>query len=249
MFSRKLDASIQDYGQKRSSLSSMFTGIIRQCGEISQLSFDGPMAHLQIETELDVSDLRTGDSIAINGVCLTVVKIEQTKPVTLHFDLGPETLECTSLGSLRPTQKVHLEKALQLSERFNGHLLQGHVDGVGIVVHKENVGDSLILKIATTPQVLGLCILKGSIAVDGVSLTINKINVGSFELCLIPHTIELTNFGKYDVGTRVNLENDMIGKYVFEFLRKPRQDETHISWELLAKSGFIGKDSKHGSPV
>jgi riboflavin synthase len=225
----------------------MFTGIIRHLGEVSDLSFNGATARLQVETKMDVADVGLGDSIAINGVCLTVVRIEKNKSATLSFDLGPETLECTSLGTLRATQSVHLEKTLQLSERINGHLVQGHVDGIGIIIQKEMQGEALILRIAAPQEIIQLCIPKGSISVDGVSLTINKINNGSFDLCLIPHTLLLTNFKKYDVGQRVNLENDMIGKYVFQFLRKPQQNDTGVSWDLLAKSGFLGSDPEVGT--
>src|SRR5688572_5134430 len=163
----------------------MFTGIIRHFGEVNQLSYHGPMARLQVETDMDVADTNLGDSIAINGVCLTVVEIDKKKRSTLSFDLGPETLDCTCLGSLRATECVHLEKALQFSDRINGHLVQGHADGVGIVVQKEMQGEALIIKIAAPQEILQLCIPKGSIGVDGVSLTINKIHSGSFELCLI----------------------------------------------------------------
>lgn len=227
----------------------MFTGIIRQFGEVNQLSFHGPMARVQIETPLDVSDVSLGDSIAVNGVCLTAVAIEKSKPALITFDIGPETLDCTSLAALRTSECVHLEKALQLSDRIHGHLLQGHVDGVGIIVHKEMQGESLVLKIAAPQEILRLCIPKGSIGVDGVSLTINKIHAGSFELCLIPHTLLLTNFAKYEIGRRVNLENDVIGKYVYEILLKHNPKDEGISWDLLMKNGFLGNDSKSGTPL
>src|SRR5262245_29842899 len=122
----------------------MFTGIIRDLGEVNELRYQGPMARLQIETSMQCADLAIGDSIAVNGACLTIVEIQYQKNALISFDLGPETLDCTALGSLRATECVHLEKALQLSERINGHLVQGHIDGVGIVIHKEMQGEALL---------------------------------------------------------------------------------------------------------
>ena len=188
----------------------MFTGIVKNLGQVQQIEFSGLLAKLTLESNLDASDVALGDSIAINGVCLTVTKIFPY----LCFDLGVETLEKTTLSSLRPTQMVHFEKAMRFSDRLGGHLVQGHVDGIGIIVLRETMGDSLRLGIACHPNLLRLCVYKGSICIDGISLTINNVNETGFEAGLIPHTLQNTCLAKLQVGDRVNIENDLIGKYV-----------------------------------
>lgn len=190
----------------------MFTGIIRNLGTIESLEFRGALASLIIQVPFDTADIQIGDSIAINGVCLTVARF--ISPNKLAFDLGPETLEKTTLSRLRPTQRIHLERAMCLADRLDGHLVQGHVDGVGIITEKRDIQDATILRIAAAKEIMHLCISKGSITVDGVSLTINALSDTWFEVCLVPLTIEKTCFGNLQVGDKVNIETDMIGRYI-----------------------------------
>ncbi len=196
----------------------MFTGIIQNIGSVHSLDYHGATAQLAIECDLDTSDIHSGDSIAINGTCLTLTSFIPGPPAKLVFDLGPETLEKTTLGNLRVWQNIHVEKALRLSERIGGHLVQGHVDGIGILQTQEHQGSALKMRFTCSPDILKLCIYKGSISIDGISLTINQIYETGFDVCLIPHTLEKTCLGTYQTGHRVNLENDLIGKYVERLL-------------------------------
>jgi riboflavin synthase len=156
---------------------------------------------------MDLSDVAAGDSIAVNGVCLTALRAG-----SLEFDLGPETLAKTTLGSLEQGTRVHLEKALRMSDRLGGHFVQGHVDGVGEVAYLERLGEALEIGFNAPQEIIRLCIPKGSIAINGISLTINSINECRFSVCLVPHTLEKTTLGALQGGDRVNLENDMLVK-------------------------------------
>lgn len=182
----------------------MFTGIIQHTGLFEQTG-----SRVTIQSDMDLSDVHVGDSIAINGVCLTTLDSHQ-----LIFDLGPETLSATTLGKLKSGTHVHLEKALRLSDRLGGHLVQGHIDGVGEVISTKFESDSRHITFKASFDILKLCIPKGSIAIDGISLTINRVDNQSFSVCLVPHTLEQTRLKDLKVGSFVNLENDLIGKYV-----------------------------------
>ena len=182
----------------------MFTGIIQHTGTLERIG-----SRVSVQSNMDLSDVHTGDSIAINGVCLTTLEAH-----ALVFDLGPETLAVTTLGQLKNNAQVHLEKAMRLSDRLGGHLVQGHVDGVGKVVSRKTEDQSLHITFAASPEILKLCIPKGSITIEGISLTINHVDNQTFSVCLIPHTLEKTVLKNLLPGDRVNLENDLIGKYV-----------------------------------
>ncbi|MEI6789858.1 MAG: riboflavin synthase [Myxococcaceae bacterium] len=182
----------------------MFTGIIQHTGIFSLKD-----SQVSIESDMSLEDIQLGDSIAVNGVCLTTVRAQ-----ALIFDLGPETLSSTTLGQLKSRSKVHLEKAMRLSDRLGGHLVQGHVDGVGKVVSIKPEADSLHITFKTSSEILRLCIPKGSITIDGVSLTINQIDTDTLTVCLVPHTLGQTLLKDLKLGDLVNLENDLIGKYV-----------------------------------
>jgi len=188
----------------------MFTGIIQSTGKIQSITAAGEDVKLNIAVgSLDMSDVQIGDSIAVNGVCLTAVKFDAT-----HFEVhvSKETLNCTV--GLDATREVNLEKALRLSDRLGGHLVSGHVDGVGQVVRFEPAGDCWLLMVRA-PHVLSRYIAaKGSIAIDGVSLTVNSIEQDTFSMNLIPHTLENTTLKNLGIGSRVNLEVDLIARYV-----------------------------------
>ncbi len=193
----------------------MFTGIIESIGQIAERIEYPQGLSFAITTNLNLDDVKIGDSIAVNGVCLTVTKIPKS---TLWFDIGPETLAKTTLGSYQTGRSVNLEKAMLLSSRISGHLVQGHVDGVGHVLKVERRDTSLVMTIGLPKQLAQLCIPKGSITVDGVSLTINDIGTESFQVCLIPHTLTHTTLNLLSEGDALNLETDLLGKHVFQWL-------------------------------
>lgn len=188
----------------------MFTGIIQAQGHIKTITPHDGDARLVIDTgDLDLHDVAIGDSIAVNGVCLTAIALG---PHSFEADVSKETLSCTvGLDTLR---QVNLEKALRLSDRLGGHLVSGHVDGVGQVIRFEPVGESMLL-IVRAPHVLSRYIaVKGSVTIDGVSLTVNHVDGDDFSVNLIPHTMEVTTLKNLGVGSRVNLEVDLIARYV-----------------------------------
>ena len=195
----------------------MFSGIIAAVGQITQLTprNDGtPTVRLTVDAgHLDLSDVTLGDSIACNGVCLTVVAIDAK---SFCVDVSPESLSCT-VGLAAPG-RINLEKALRLADRLGGHLVSGHVDGVGEVLRFDPVGDNRLLEIRA-PQALAKYIArKGSITVDGVSLTTNSVDGATFTINLIPHTLEATTLGRLQPASRVNLEIDLIARYVERML-------------------------------
>jgi len=189
----------------------MFSGIIADIGSIKQASDRDAGLRLVIATNaLDLGDVQLGDSIAVNGVCLTVVKID-SKNFTV--DVSRETLNCTE-GLDAIGAPVNLEKALRLADRLGGHLVSGHVDGVGDVVEFSDLGESWKL-VVRAPQVLAKYIaVKGSVTINGVSLTINQVSGSMFSMNLIPHTLQMTNLKNLRAGSRVNLEVDLIARYV-----------------------------------
>lgn len=188
----------------------MFTGIIQAQGHIKSISEHDGDARLTINTgNLELTDVAIGDSIAVNGVCLTAVELGDQ---TFAADVSRETLSCTvGLDSLR---SVNLEKALRLSDRLGGHLVSGHVDGVGQVIRFEAVGESMLLMVRAPHELSRYIAIKGSITIDGVSLTVNHVDQDDFSVNLIPHTVEVTTLKQLGVGSRVNLEVDLIARYV-----------------------------------
>ncbi len=200
----------------------MFTGIIQATGKITSITPSGDDVKLQIEVgELDMSDVKTGDSIAVNGVCLTAIKFDAS---SFEAHVSKETLNCTV--GLDSPKIINLEKALQLSDRLGGHLVSGHVDGVGQVVRFESVGDCWLLMVRAPHSVSRYIAVKGSIAIDGVSLTVNNIEKDVFSMNLIPHTLEKTSLQYLGVGSRVNLEVDLIARYVERMTQWGKESES-----------------------
>ena len=189
----------------------MFTGIVRARGHVA--SFDG--ARLVLETTVQAA---VGDSIAVDGVCLTVVAGDEA---TLEFDIVPETLSRSTLGKLAAAAVVNVEPALRVGEQLGGHMVQGHVDGVGHVREVEPEGDGRRLWIEASPDVLRYCVEKGSITVSGVSLTVADLEDDAFAVALVPHTLHETTLGELGPGDDVNVEVDAIGKYVERLLQPP----------------------------
>jgi riboflavin synthase len=189
----------------------MFTGIIEATGTVSALDRREGGVRLAVATELDVGGLPLGASIAVDGVCLTVIERAAGR---FAADLGPETLACTTLGALRPGARVHLERPLRVGDALGGHLVSGHVDGVGTIVGRREVGDSLELEVSAPETIVATLVPKGSITVAGASLTINVVTDNRFQVTLIPHTLAVTTLGGLAVGAPVNLEGDLIAKHV-----------------------------------
>jgi riboflavin synthase len=212
----------------------MFTGLIEEVGHVVQVRKQGQGARLVIEARQVLDGVRIGDSISISGACQTVVEIQGN---LLHFDTTAETLRCSTLGDLHPGEPVNLERALSLGDRLGGHLVQGHVDGVGALSGIRKEGISRILSITAPDELIQQIVLKGSITVDGISLTVSRLGTNDFEVSLIPETIRSTTLELKQVGDRFNLETDLIGKYVRRFL-EGRQQSPKISMDFLSEHGF-----------
>lgn len=199
----------------------MFTGIVEGLGKVESLrASSGGTRRLTVKTDLPVGKLPLGASIAVNGACLTVVARRSGRPSTFQADVGPETLACTTLGSLGPGARVHLEQALRLGDALGGHMVSGHVDETGLVESARKQGSTLALRVKAPEEIAPYLFKKGSIAIDGVSLTVNEVAGASFEVLLIPHTLEVTLLGELRAGSRVNLEADMIAKQVARFIER-----------------------------
>ncbi len=208
----------------------MFSGIVEELASIKEIEMktDGG-ARLNIEAKVLGPDCSIGNSISVNGVCLTVESIDG---VNLGLDLSEETLRVTNLGKLGAGDVVNLELSLQLGERIGGHFVSGHVDEVGKIVEQRKEGDCTVFQISAGRVILDLLIDRGSITVDGISLTVTKTLDGSFEFVIIPHTAKLTTLGVKKVGDQVNLEADMIGKYIAKILKNPgAQQEVPVEAE------------------
>jgi len=217
----------------------MFTGIIQSVGKIAALDTRGGDASVRISCgKLDMSEVNTGDSIAVSGVCLTVVE-HSTAGFTA--DVSGETLSCTTLGRLRTGDAVNLEKALTLSTPLGGHLVSGHVDGVGVVVNRREAARSVQFRIRA-PEALAKYIAgKGSVCVDGVSLTVNAIHGAEFEVNIVPHTLSETTLGAIKEDSEVNLEVDVVARYLERLMlgKLAAQSGSEITREFLARHGFI----------
>ena len=199
----------------------MFTGIVEETGTIKTVRESARAIHLAVSARLCAKGTRLGDSIAVNGCCLTVTKITQRKTgALLHFDLLRETWTRTNLQFARPGSSVNLERALAAGDRLGGHFVTGHIDGVGKITRWERSGADHVLDIAAPRDVLRYVIFKGSIAVDGISLTVAGVTKTGFRIWIIPHTFDVTALHERKVGDVVNLEADMLGKYVEQFVRK-----------------------------
>jgi riboflavin synthase len=197
----------------------MFTGLIEHCGRVRALRTGHGMARLEVETPyVEAAGIELGESVAINGVCLTVVEWDAAG--LLGFDVLEETLRCTSLGGLELGGMVNLERAMAGHARFGGHLVQGHVDGVGTVERFEAEGTDWRLRIGFDSEFSRWVVHKGSIAVDGISLTVAAEGSGWLEACIIPHTRAVTNLAACRAGSRVNLEFEVIAKYIDRMLEK-----------------------------
>lgn len=211
----------------------MFTGIIEELGTVAGLKRDAASARLILAATKVLEGTVLGDSICVNGVCLTVVELGRTG---FAADVAAETLRVTNLGELKTGGSVNLERALQLSARIGGHLVSGHVDAVGKIREKRTEGNGWRLFVDAPETVRRYVIKKGSIAIDGISLTVADTDNAGFSIAMIPHTAKLTTLGFKSPGDTVNLESDLIGKYVERLLSA--RTEGGVSLDLLKKAGF-----------
>lgn len=195
----------------------MFTGIVEEVGVIRQVTPGREAVHLTVAAGVLFEDLTIGESVAVSGVCLTV---SQKEGRAARFDVVPETMRRTTLGEKRPGDRVNLERALRPTDRLGGHFVQGHVDGVGRVCAVEQRGGEYLLVIAAPASVMALVVEKGSVAVDGVSLTVVEAQADRFSVALIPYTRQATTLGQLKPGDRVNVEGDIIGKYVAQMVAR-----------------------------
>lgn len=214
----------------------MFTGIVEELGTVSDLNILPESAQLTIEGKKVLEGTQIGDSIAVNGVCLTVVRMQGN---LFTVDVMSETLNKTNLKECGRGTRVNLERALQLSTRLGGHIVSGHVDDVGSIKKITPVGIAKVYEFKTSPSLLKYVLPKGSIAIDGISLTVVDVLPQGFSVSLIPHTSKETTLGFKGVGDQVNLETDVIGKYVARFLEKSEPAKKDLSMSFLAENGFL----------
>ena len=210
----------------------MFTGIIESMGSVKKFTRHGEDAILDIDASMILEDIKVGDSIAINGACLTVTRKSERE---FTADVSAETLSRTNLRLLKPGDRVNLEKALRLNSFLGGHLVLGHVDGLGKILEKVTRSNSVLLGVEIDMGLGRLIVEKGSVAVDGVSLTVNRCEKNRFYVNLIPQTARMTTLGIKKVADRVNIETDIIGKYVEKLLNPGKG----IDMNFLAEHGFL----------
>jgi riboflavin synthase len=217
----------------------MFTGIIQGLGTLKAVRQAGQGLVFTIHPDFFIKDFHEGESIAVNGVCLTATTISED---VFRMDVSPETLSRTTLSGLRVGDHVNLERALRPSDRLGGHLINGHVDGIGEVIEEEHLSQFTLFTIAIPESLDRYIIEKGSVAVDGISLTVNSCSKGRFSVAIIPHTAKLTTMGLRKKGNKINIEVDLIGKYIEKLVLaghiKPEK-QTNIDTEFLAQHGFI----------
>ncbi|MFE6169032.1 riboflavin synthase [Viridibacillus arvi] len=212
----------------------MFTGIIEAKGKITELKKDSESMKLTIEAHHIMSDMQLGDSVAVNGVCLTVSHLN---PHDFSLDVMPETVKATTIQSLKVGQLVNLERAMAATGRFGGHFVSGHVDGTGTIVRKTKQANAVYIDIAISKELSHFCIPRGSVAIDGTSLTIFDKQPEKLTVSLIPHTYQETIFALKETGQQVNIETDMLGKYIIHQLQN-NDSTSAITMDFLQQNGF-----------
>lgn len=213
----------------------MFTGIIIEMGEVAALERKGGITHLSLKSKEIIKDAKIGDSVSVNGTCLTIAEIKDT---AMRFDLSDETLKSANLGSLKTGDRVNLEPSLRPDSKLGGHFVSGHIDDIGRIKSKTKMGDAFKIEIEAPEKILNFLVEKGSVAVDGISLTVVDILKNSFTIVIIPYTEQLTTIGFKGPGDTVNIEVDIIGKYIARFLNKNMDKDSRFTRTLLEK-GFI----------
>lgn len=217
----------------------MFTGIVEEVGTLKAIRKGDHSAVLEIQAKVVLEDIHLGDSIAVNGICLTATSFS---PSGFTADVMHETLNRSALSALRPGSRVNLERAMAANGRFGGHIVAGHVDGVGTVRRIEKDDNAIWYTIAAGPEILRYVVEKGSITIDGISLTVARVDSDSFAISAIPHTVSVTVLADRKPGDQVNLETDIVGKYVEKLLQTPppaeEERKSGITREFLTRYGF-----------
>ncbi|WNM63288.1 riboflavin synthase [Candidatus Nitrospira neomarina] len=218
----------------------MFSGIVEEIGAIQGINKSLAGAKFFILASVTLEDLKLGDSISVAGACLTASQVSDTG---FSVDVSTETLNCTTLGTITVGTPVNLERAMTLNARIGGHLVTGHIDGIGLLRARQQDGNSIQLTIEAPEEIIRYCVPKGSITVDGISLTINAVSNRSIAVAIIPHTAKVTTMGLKQIGDTVNLESDLIGKYVERLLQSSGalspKPATVIDRDYLEKRGLL----------
>ena len=221
----------------------MFTGIIEGLGTVSNIRPSGQGKQITVDADFSLDGTHPGDSISVNGACLTAVMVVGNR---FQADVSPETLSKTTFGWIKMGYRVNLERALRFSDRLDGHLVAGHIDGIGTIKQRKTIGHSIILAVEVAESLTRYLIQKGSVAVDGVSLTVNECRPDGFDVSIIPYTLQTTTLRFKKQGDPVNIETDMIGKYVERFIgskdiRTNEQplNKPSIDMQFLEKTGFL----------
>ncbi len=216
----------------------MFTGIVEELGTIKHISLSGNSGSIAIKASKVLGGTKIGDSIAVNGVCLTVTTLQ---PDGFTADVMAETMRRSGLSDVKPGDRVNLERAMAANGRFGGHIVSGHIDGTGTISEFRKEENAVWVRIETTPQILGLIVEKGSICIDGISLTVATVSKRDFQVSIIPHTADETTLLQKKPGDRVNLENDVIGKYVQKFMGlapEKEEERSGLTMDMLKDLGF-----------
>jgi len=216
----------------------MFTGIVEETGTVKSISMAGSSGTIVIEAKKVLENTQIGDSIAVNGICLTVTSMTAN---SFSADVMAETVRRSSLSECRSKDKVNLERAMAADGRFGGHIVSGHIDGTGTIVSLKREENAVWVKIKTTPGIMKYIVEKGSICIDGISLTVAKVAENDFSVSVIPHTGEETTLLKKKAGDTVNLENDIVGKYIERFMRfgnAPKKEESTLTMDMLREFGI-----------
>lgn len=214
----------------------MFTGLVAELGTVQNLTRQGQSHHLTVTADKVLAGLKIGDSIAVNGACLTVVQLGGG---SFTADVMPETVRLTNIGLLNSGDRVNLERTLRLCDGLDGHIVSGHVEGLGTIMSRQPDGIATLVTISAEPRLLKYILPKGSIAIDGISLTVTQVTDGSFTVSLIPHTLRETTLGLKQIGDKVNLETDIIGKYVERMLSFKNKAEDKLDKNILFENGFM----------
>lgn len=212
----------------------MFTGIVEDLGKVKAIKSATNSMQLTIESRKILEDVHLGDSIAVNGVCLTVISFSNSQ---FTVDVMPESVKATNIQSLQIGQYVNLERAMPANGRFGGHFVSGHVDGTGVILRKRKFANAVYVDIGISKELSKFCMLKGSITIDGISLTIFDVKPTQLTVSLIPHTFDVTLLGIKKEHDVVNIENDLLGKYVINHLDR-KQENSMITMDFLNKNGF-----------
>jgi len=213
----------------------MFTGIVEEIGIVKQIRNNSLGLDIDIQANEIFSDLKLGDSVSVNGCCQTVTKISGN---IVSIQAVSETVNLTNFKNLKINSNVNLERALTLNSRLGGHIVSGHIDGVGKIISIEHRGNSIIFQIYAPENIMKYLIYKGSITINGVSLTICELNQDNFKVSIIPHTFENTTFKELKINSEVNLEPDLLAKYIEKLLGKQENTNKEITLEFLQENGF-----------